>query len=425
MVLALMTGALLPAQASASTITGRVSGTLIPAEGAGAAVVRAVDLATGRVAAARELVASGRFRLVVPKGHFAVLQTVVEPKRLRRPKPASVRLRAGQRRAVRAAAAVARSPIVSIPDDAFRGLTGDLAVFNKAMTDMLITDLAIARTPSNCQITLRDVSARFMGAYRVEITLPSRGGDPATAPRPGRLLTPTRGIRGRFTVTGTGVRVNAEVYRWSNGRTLGRTSATGSADSIIALEEDLARKLAALLCDRPPPITGTFSGSVNLNRSTGLPSDARFDWTGSVVLEPEIASPFSPVVFYSVRSGSVTVSLRGSGQASGCAFAGNGSFDLALPRAGPVAAFAMSTTDGDPETYELFFGAPAAAITATLSGCQDPAENGTTFSTPLGGIRLVPSGARPVAGEGDYSGTLSAPGTAGEGAYDWRWILLG
>lgn len=417
-----------PTLGSASTIVGRITGASIPADGQGEAVIRVIDLLTGRVVAARETDNSGRYRLTVPKGLYAVLPTVVRPGRLLQPKPTKTRLRAGQRKVVRtpvrASSAVTRRPRVGIPDDAFTGLTGELAIFNGAMNDLLITDIFNATTPPDCQITLVEVSAAFMAFYRAELALARRGLiDPATAVRPGRLLVPTRGIRGRFSISGNTVRVTAEVYKWSNKRTIGRTSVEGPADSLFALEQALVPKLVALLCDQPAPIAGTFSGSADFNQVTSLPSDVRITWSGSVVLEPRPGLPLQAGTFYSVKSGSLVADVRGSGEASNCTITGQGQFDLAPPP-GLFAPFAMSVTEGAPDTYQFSLGAPAGFVTTTLSNCQDPGDNNKTKLLPLD-VRILPLEVQTVSTESEYFGTGSAPGTAGEAAYTWTWRLLG
>ncbi|CAN0485471.1 unnamed protein product, partial [Phaeothamnion confervicola] len=131
---------------------------------------------------------------------------------------------------------------------------------------MLITDFFGYRSPG-CELTQVERSARFAAFYRLELAL-SRSGlvDPATAVRPGLLIEPTRGVRGTITVTGDRMRIDAEVYKWSSKKTLHRTSVEGAKTEFFALVPVLGRRLHALLCEAPPPMSGTFTGSLDYSR---------------------------------------------------------------------------------------------------------------------------------------------------------------
>ncbi|MGE0027299.1 MAG: hypothetical protein AB7O78_04635 [Thermoleophilia bacterium] len=426
-----------PALCGASTFSGRLTGAPIPADGAGEAVVRAVALPTGKVQAAAAIGADRRYRLTVPAGAFALLPAIVHPGRpLIRPAAVRQRITRGKRDtvALRArATAVVRSPIVAIPDGAFTGGTGEFAVLNKGMGEMLITDLVNARTPPGCTITLREVSARFVAAYNTELRLPRQGRiDPATAVRAGMLLTPTRGIRGRIAVSGGQMTISAEIYRWSGGRTLERTSVQGPADTVFELEAALAGRLAALLCDQPPPISGTFSGSLDLSKLPIAPVDLRTSWSANVELVPQTTIGGVPVaiggrvgapVTYVVRSGTLTARL--SGRTNDCTITGTASFDAAKLNGGPE-VLAMSVTEGDPDTYRLFMSAGSAAIPTVLSECADPASNGNTGIWPLAATALMDvTRAHEVQTEGVFAGTGSQAASSNDGEYAWTWSLRG
>lgn len=424
----------LPASGVGSVISGRLTGTPVPAEGAGEATVRAVDAQTARIAASVAINRRGRYRVTVRKGAYVLLPTVVSPGRpLVRPAATRVRIARGQRKAVtiragrtRAAQAVV-SPIVGIRDGAFTGGTGEFAVLNRGMGDMLITDLVNANAGAGCTITVAEVSAQFEAAYQLELRL-ARSGlvDPATAIRPGLRLRPTRGIRGRISLTGDRMTISAEVYRWSNNRTVGRTSVEGPAAGVFDLEGALARKLVDLLCERPPPIAGQFSGSVDYSTLPVAPVDIRISWEGAVDLVPQTTIGGVPVparvgmpVTYKVRSGTLTGRISGS--TGDCTISGQGSFSAAGLNGGPD-VLALSITEGDPDTYRLFMGAGAAALDTVLSNCAAPEDNGKTGTWPLAAVALMDiTTAHEVVTEGVFSGSGSQPASGADGEYAWNW----
>ena len=291
---AVLGGMLACGVASASTIQGRVTGAPIPAADTGRAFVRAVSLLTGVVTAADDTDAVGRYRVTVPKGAYALFPAIIRPGKLFRPAPTKVRIRTGKRKTVsvpaRRTSAVQRHPIVAVPDGAFTGGTGPFAVLNRGMGAMIITDLvSVAPTPS-CRITVREVSAQYVAAYNQELALVRRGlVDPATAIRPGRQITPTRGVRGRITVTGDRMRIDADVYKWGNKRTIGRTRVEGPATTAFELEQALVPKIATLLCDQPRPYSGTFSGALDYSANPGAQNQLKVAWTGDIVLTADAA----------------------------------------------------------------------------------------------------------------------------------------
>lgn len=428
--------AVLPAGAAASVISGRLTGTPIPSQGTGEASVRAVDMQSARVAASAAVGANGRYRMTVPKGAFALLPAVVTPGRpLVRPAATRVRVKRNQRRSVvipasrKRVAAVAVSPIVAIRDGAFTGGIGDYAVLNRGLGDMLITDIVSARPGAGCAITVVEVSARFEAAYQQELRLVRSGRvDPATAIRAGLRLRPTRGIRGRIAVSGERLTISAEVYRWSNGRTLARTSVEGPATAVFDLEAALARKLVDLLCQRPPPLTGQFSGSVDYSTLPLAPVNLRITWEGAVELVPQaaiggvaVAPRVGLPVTYRVRTGTLTARLSGS--TNDCTISGQGAFDAARLNGGPD-VLALSITEGDPDTYRLFMGAGGAALDTVLSDCSEPARNGTTATWPLLAVALMDfTKEHRIETDGVMAGTGTQAASGVDGRYSWSWSL--
>lgn len=433
LVAAALLGAL-PAGGAGSVIAGRLTGTPIPPKGAGEATVRAVNTQTGRIAASVAIDASGRYRVTVPKGAYALLSAVVAPGRpLVRPAATRVRVKRGQRRTVTIPAGRKRvtaatvNPIVAIRDGAFTGGTGDFAVLNRGMGDMLITDIVGANTGAGCKITVVEVSAQFEAAYRLELQLARSGRiDPATAIRPGLRIRPTRGIRGRISVTGDRMTISAEIYRWSNNRTLKRTSVEGPANAVFELESVLARKLVDLLCERPPPITGQFSGSVDYAKLPIAPVNLRITWQGTVDLVPQTTLggvPIPPIaglpVTYMVRSGTLTAQLSGS--TSDCTITGQGVFNAPGLNGGPD-VLALSITEGDPDTYRLFMSAGSAALDTVLSNCNPPDSNGTQGKWPLLAVALMDfTKEHQVTTEGVFAGSGTQPASGADGEYTWSW----
>ncbi|MBJ7457145.1 MAG: carboxypeptidase regulatory-like domain-containing protein [Thermoleophilia bacterium] len=424
----------LPASGAGSVISGRLTGTPVPAKGAGEAIVRAVDAQTGRIVASAVTDPRGRYRFTVPKGAYVLLPTVVAPGRpLVRPAATRVRVARGQRKAVTIRAGRKRatqatvSPIVGIRDGAFTGGTGDVAVLNRAMGEMLVTEIVGANAGAGCTITVVEAGARFEAAYQAELRL-ARSGlvDPATAIRPGLRIRPTRGIRGRISVTGDRMTISAEVYRWSNNRTLGRASVEGPADRFFDLEAALVPKLVDLLCERPPPIAGQFSGSVDYSKLPVAPVDIRISWEGAVELVPQTTIGGVPIparlgmpVTYRVRSGTLTGRISGS--TGDCTISGQGSFSAAGLNGGPD-VLALSITEGDPDTYRLFMGAGSAALDTVLSNCVAPEDNGRTGKWPLLAVALMDiTKAHEIVTEGVFSGSGSRAASGADGEYAWNW----
>jgi hypothetical protein len=218
--------------------------------------------------------------------------------------------------------------------------------------------------------------------------------------------------------------MDAEVYKWSNRRTIGRTSVEGPVDGFFDLEPQLAAKLVALLCDQPTPVSGTFSGSNDLNQVVGAPSNVRFDWNGSVEFVPTVYQQVAGTVTYEVRSGSLTATIRGKGEASNCTINGTGLLTLVPPAAGPIKPVAFSVTEGAVDTYKFTFGPMGGFITATLSGCEDPADNGKTQVYPLAAA-ILPTAEQTTQVENQFQGSASAPGSTSDGAYTWNWSMRG
>ena len=424
--------------ALASRVDGRIVGVAIPGLGQGEAFVRAVSIETGAVVAVDDVDATGRYRLTVPKGTFGLFPTVVTIGKVSSPKPIRVRLKRGQRKAVRLPArpaAVTVRPIVGMPDSSFTGATGEFQGLNRGLRDMLIKDIAEATVP-DCNIMMVERSASGLAMIRREFDLVRLGvTDPATAPRPGLLVNPTRGVRGTFTATGGRIRIDAEVYKWSSKKTLKQTSVEGAKEEFFELEADLARKLAALLCNKPPPITGTFSGSLDYSRTVpvGL-TIGTLDWSGSLELEPDTSGVGlppqlgGPTATYLVASGAVTVRLNLAPVGGNCGIAGQGTLDPATLLGG-MRLPALTVTDGTPDTYRLALDGGLGQVPSVLVDCppDKAASNGAPAPWPLREIKLLPFGPAPLTTrtDGVFAGSTIGTTPGFDDGYQWTWSLRG
>ncbi len=437
LIVPLAVGALLTSgTAMASTVSGKIIGAPIPSPGTGQAFVRAVSLETGEVVAVDDTDASGRYRVSLPKGTFVLFPTVITIGKLFAPKPTRVRLKRGQRKSVRLpvrTAAKVVHPVVGMPDDSFRGGTGEFRVLNMGLRDMLITDLLQVTIPG-CDITIAERSARGMAARSAEFKLARLGLiDPATALRPGLTITPTRGIRGIITETNGRVRIDAQIYKWSSKKTLHQTSVEGAREEVFELETDLTRRLAALLCGKPPPISGTFTGSLDYAKVIPVGVvPGTLDWTGSLELEPSSALAGIPPQFgggttYQVATGTVTARINLPPTGGNCGIAGQGTFDVVTLLGGAM-VLAMTITEGNPDTYGLALDGGSAQIPAVLTDCpaDKVASNGRPAPWPLLGIGLLPfTRTSPVTTEGTYSGSTKGTQPGIDDGYQWTWNLHG
>ena len=420
----------------ASRVDGRITGAAIPAAGQGQAFVRAVSVETGEIVAVDDVDTTGRYRLTVPRGTFALFPTVVTVGKVFSPKPTRVRLTRGQRKAIRLpakTAAVTVRPIVAMPDDSFTGATGEFQGLNRGLRDMLTTDLAQVTIPG-CDISVVERSAFGLAMIRREFDLVRLGvTDPATAPRPGHLINPTRGVRGTFTATGGRIRINAEIYKWSSKKTLTRASVEGAKEEFFELEADLARKLAALLCNKPPPVTGTFSGSLDYSRTipVGL-TIGTLDWSGSLELEPDASGAGlppelgGPTATYLVASGTVTVRLNLAPVGGNCGIAGQGTLDVAT-LLGTTRLPVLTVTDGTPDTYRLALDGGLGQVPSVLVDCppDKAASNGAPAPWPLLAIKLLPVGIAPLATvtDGVFTGSTTGTTPGLDDGYQWTWDL--
>lgn len=163
--------------AAAAPKPGVFAGSLgVPVPAGATAEIRAVNRATGRLVAARTVNRTGRFTLTLPPGGYFVVGTVVPRRGAARPATIGigVSLKAGQRRlrtnlrAKKRARAVRRPAresfrqergqvtpgSVAVQMPYFTGATGEAAVLNRGLADLLTTDI----TNNDCGVAVREVN---------------------------------------------------------------------------------------------------------------------------------------------------------------------------------------------------------------------------------------------------------------------------
>jgi TolB-like protein len=267
-VLATLAAAAVAAPAGAATpgtIAGTVPGSL-PAKARGETDLLVYSLADRHVAAARTLTRSGRFSLRLPAGAYAIRTTIVD-RRASRPSTAltAASLRAGQRRralklkvrrrpARRSARAAyeqesgktSQGTAVSVED--FSGATGDWAVLNRGLTDMLITDLVPQTEKCKGAVV---ANSRDRKAIEGELNLQkSDAFDPAT--RVARdFIKPDVVVTGRLENAGGGLDVTLTLTDARSGEVIATITDRLSGSDWTTDEARLADKLARRVCRQP------------------------------------------------------------------------------------------------------------------------------------------------------------------------------
>lgn len=415
--LALLLGCAVAACAARpATLTGTLTGARLPAAGHGRVPVKAIRLADGRVLAGTYATPRGRFTLKAPAGSYAVVASVI-PERGARPPvervAAFVAAKAGKRVAVRALRArrrgaggrrgrarqqvVARAAFQHVRYLAlwvrrWRVPGGDLRVFERGMTDMLITDLTAVVGRCGGAVVDRDMWDVLLTEQRLQ---QSPAFDPSTRVQQGLLIVPNATVSGTMTVSGSTMTLTARFHDERTGRR-GTATVSGPADYVFDLEQELVGKLERLICNETPrTYEGTFSGTATsrLNQYT-------ITWSGSVEIElqeehgaPPSDWPAGDYAQYVVRHGSAHVKLDGTRGV--CAAHGETDIDLAattpvppgipgfsgpgvpsLPRL-PVAGVQVDAQADEEPWFSLNVPAPATAAVPyqeTGFGCQTDPE---------------------------------------------------
>jgi hypothetical protein len=226
--------------------------------------------------------------------------------------------------------------------------------------------------------------------------------------------------------------ITAEVYKWSSKKTMGRTSVEGATEEFFSLESLLARKLGALLCGQPPPVSGTFSGSLDYSRLVPVGATlGTLEWNGSLELEPSTTQGIppqfgGPSVSYRVRTGTFTAGVNVRAVVDGCTISGQGRFDVVTIMAGSSVPV-LTITDGNPDTYRLTLDGTLAKIPAVLTACppmQGP--DGSPAEWPLLQVGLLPFSQTPaITTEGVSAGSATGSTAGSDDGYQWKWDLRG
>jgi hypothetical protein len=391
-----------------ATYAGVVSGTPIPAPGAGRGGVLALALPGGAVAATSTLTPSGRYSLKLPAGTYALVTWLADLKRGTFVEVASalVHATAGQKRTLpltttlrKRKLTVARGIDLNLPPgfttvpppagekwvlvDTFPGGTGDNALLAKGMQDMLTTDLIQAaeaeKARSGCIVKVSGLNNRIedlINELRLQET-PSI--DPATRVPRGHWVAPNGEIRGAISESAANHTVTASVEVIEGGRTVGTASRTVSDDNIFDLSPLLAKDVIRVLCSVPTAYTATLDGTAHLARSPG--EDINVAWSGTMQLAKLGDAPGGPGGApgtwraFGVVGGSVHVTISGSG--GDCSI--SGSADAA---AGATDGNLNVRTDGTRHPYEPVMAWGGASVPITLTGSDSCSGTG---DIPLSG----------------------------------------
>jgi hypothetical protein len=326
--LAVVTMSIAAPAAGASTISGRVTGTL-PKASKGLSTVRAVrakDLVIVRVAKVR----SHRYRLKVPAGRywlFAAMTRFRGKTAIDRPVGKLMRLRAGKvkkvrvslrKRRKRAHAAQAglvnvKRPAVWIKHFAVSGLA-DARGIGKGVADMLITDVGpVIASACSGVIVEREHFNWIVGEI-----LRSQGpaGDPSSRLSMDKIIAHNREVTGRVTVAGATTTLTVTVTNVATGATRSVTRSAPS-DRFFDLVPSVVQEVARLICGEKPPrhYTGPASGSITAASGS---SSQTLTWNGNVSLtftgdvQGEIpGDPPGEYALYTPESGSFHVVLDG------------------------------------------------------------------------------------------------------------------
>lgn len=374
---------------------GTVRGTPLPAPGTGRGGVFALALPGGAVAAASALTPAGRYSLKLPPGTYALVPWIADLKRRTFTEIASalVHATAGQRRTLplttqlrkRKLAVARRASDLHLPPgfttvpppagekwviiDTFPGGTGDNALLEKGMQDMLTTDVLFAaeaeKARSGCVVKVSSLNNRvedLINELRLQETPDI---DPATRVPRGHWVAPNGEVRGAISENAANHTVTASIEVVEGGRTVGTASHTVSDDDIFDLSPLLAKDVIKALCSVPTAYTATLDGTAHLARSPG--EDINVTWTGTMQLAKLGDAPGGPGGArgkwraYGVVGGSVHVTISGSG--GDCSV--SGSADAA---AGATDGNLNVRTDGTQHPYEPVMAWGGVSVPITLTG---------------------------------------------------------
>lgn len=419
----------------AAHYSGAVSGTPLPAAGTGRGGVLALALPGGNIVAASALSGAGRYALTLPPGTYGLVTWIADLKRGTTTEVASalVHATAGQKRTVtlktklRKRKAVARRLALDLPPgfttvpapagekwvmvDTFPGGTGEHALLERGMQDMLTTDLVQAaeaeRARSGCIVKVSSLNNRVEDLVNELRLQESPLIDPATKVPRGHWVAPNVEVRGAVSDNAANNTVTASIEIVQNGQTIGTASHTVGDDNIFDLSPLLAKDVIKALCSIPNAYTATLDGTAHLARSPG--ENLTVTWSGTMDLAKLGDAPGGPGGApgtwrtYGVVRGSVHIAISGS--EGDCSVSGS-----ADGAAGATDGNLMVRTDGAKHPYMPHMAWGGESVPTTLTG---PAGCSGHGDLPLNGASWAwldgPADSSSFALEGSADKTI-APG---------------
>ena len=439
-------------QAAPATLKGKLTGVKVPAAGAGVASVRAMNVNTSAVVAARYVKRGGAFRLRAPAGAYGLLAAVVPfgGPRVIEKVVGRVRLKGGRTRSVKLRL---KKPKRRAHTSAVRDGFGDVAVnypaiavhpfksansadayLGKGIADMLITDLLgaiAARAPCKAIIVERTRIDAVLDELRL-----SRGPlvDPGTRPKAGMIIKDNAKVTGTISTANGVMTVTATYTNFKTGKATSFTE-SGPESDFFEIERRLNRKLAEHICGAgpPPAFAGDISGTASYGPAElGTGNSLSANWSGNVRLvkstagAPPPGSPGPTAAFYQVATGSLLYQY--TGRVGDCNVAGSKTVDLAA-QPDLMGAAVLNVFDGEPRTYGYVVPVPMfETVPGTKSSCDDPEDEGDAFGWAMaaGVPALVnaPLPGGPVASDWGMSGSGSGDTGGGSPDQTWAWTLV-
>jgi hypothetical protein len=405
--------ALVPATASAGTITGK-----LPRKG-DPMTVRVVRIDTGQVVAAKRL-ARPRYKLKLAAGPYMVFAGAKRRTFASR----TVRVRRRGTRAVpmrRARAATTSGPELAVvaidPRIEIAGVPG--YPNGMALDTMLITDVFGVDCTNGGQVTV--VEVRHRDEIEREIRLSnSKAFDPRTRIRP-NFTKPDTFITGHGEVSGGMVTIDLRM----TGKVTGSSSMTVPLSQVLTVTEALGSDLKGQICrsqDEPappsPPVvteratyTGSLSGSATIPSLAGTTTET---WSATDVRfsRTRVSSDSAPN--YEITAGTLQFSV--SGTLAGCTLSGSKAMPLAV-----AAGDAESTLDLAPDDSYFALGYPNQTLDVTYT-CPDSDPFTMTYTAMNEFLRTNPAFQRRFPGpNGAIAGSAAA--TRDGKQLSWSWSL--
>lgn len=411
--LAVIVMALSAAPASASTLTGRVSGTRLPKPGKGITTVRAVDARTLVIADVAK-VRSRRYSLKVPAGSYWMFAATT-PFRgrpgversagkvaIRKGKRKKVPVTLRKRRRARASYAIVKYPAVWVKHFA---APGDYASLRKGLADMLITDVS-SPLASACGGVI--VEREKLGLILAENTSPEK------------IIAHNREVTGSLSVTGDTATLTVNVTNVVSGATRSVTRSAAS-DRIFELESSVVQDIVRLLCDKPPryyagPVSGSTSAVDGSSSQTlAWSGNVRLKFTGDLV----DGDPPGEYARYQPESGGFRVTMDGVD--AECTYHGAADVTIVPPPLGGQDSFVQQGVAAPFYRLEAQFPDDTPPMLVTTTG---PAYcgGGTTSPVGLAGrvfmttlTNALPSSSSTLTGEANR--------VLGPVTFKWAWSL--